>query len=270
MYIQAIQQQAIGVFDSGIGGLTVANAIHSRLSNESIYYFGDTDRIPYGTKSSSTILQYCLEISEFLLERSVKTIVVACNTATAAALPQLRATWPDTPFIGMEPAVKPAVKATLTGKVGVLATQTTFESQRYQRLLERFAKPYQCIEDPCKGLVERIEAGRWVDPETESLLRAIIQPMLSQGVDTLVLGCTHYPFVEFLIRKIVGPGIKIINPAPAIAKRLELILHERNWRNPDPHSAQHKYWVSGQKEALERALKGLSMPLGNIYRFQAQ
>lgn len=270
MDIQTIQQQGIGVFDSGIGGLTVANAIHSQLPNESIYYFGDTDRIPYGTKPASTILQYCLEISQFLLDQSAKAIVVACNTATAAALPQLRARWPETPFIGMEPAVKPAVKASRTGKIGVLATRTTFESTRYQSLLHRFAQTYQCFEDPCIGLVELIEAGRWSDPETESLLRSIIQPMLSKGVDTLVLGCTHYPFVELLIRTIVGADVEIINPAPAIARRVEQVLTEHNWHCSDKNAARHKYWVSGNKDALEMALKGLSLPPSNIYRFQAQ
>lgn len=270
MDIQTIQQQGIGVFDSGIGGLTVANAIHSHLPNESIYYFGDTDRIPYGTKPASTVLQYCLEISQFLLDQSAKVIVIACNTATAAALPQLRTTWPNTPFIGMEPAVKPAVKASHSGKIGVLATQTTFESTRYHSLLRRFAQSYQCIEDPCIGLVELIEAGRWSAPETESLLRSIIQPMLSKGVDTLVLGCTHYPFVEPLIRTIVGADVEIINPAPAIARRLEQILTEHDWHCPSKSLGKLKYWVSGNKEALEVALAGLSLPASNIHRFQAQ
>ncbi|NRB51548.1 MAG: glutamate racemase [Saprospiraceae bacterium] len=270
MDIQSIQLQGIGVFDSGIGGLTVANAIHSHLPNESIYYFGDTDRIPYGTKPASIILQYCLEVSQFLLEQSAKVIVVACNTATAAALPQLRATWPEIPFIGMEPAVKPAVKATRSGKIGVLATQTTFSSPRYQSLLERFAKPYQCFEDPCIGLVELIEAGRWSNTETERLLRSIIEPMLAEGVDTLVLGCTHYPFVEPLIKKIAGPTTEIINPAPAIARRLAQILTEHNWLNQTAQPGKKKYWVSGNKDALQKALKGLDLPLNNIYRFQAQ
>ena len=170
----------------------------------------------------------------------------------------------------MEPAVKPAVKATRSGKIGVLATQTTFSSTRYQSLLERFAQPYQCFEDPCIGLVELVEAGRWSAPETESLLKSIIQPMLAEGVDTLVLGCTHYPFVEPLIRKIVGPAIEIITPAPAIARRLEQILTERNWLNPTVSTEKEKYWVSGNKDALEQALKGLDLPQSNIYRFQAQ
>ena len=270
MDIQSIQLQGIGVFDSGIGGLTVANAIHSHLPKETIYYFGDTDRIPYGIKPASIVRQYCLEVSQFLIEQSAKAIVVACNTATAAALPQLRAAWPAIPFIGMEPAVKPAVKATRSGKIGVLATQTTFSSPRYQSLLERFAKPYQCFEDPCIGLVELIEAGKWSDSETESLLRSIIQPMLSEGVDTLVLGCTHYPFVESLIRKIVGSGVEIINPAPAIARRLDQILTERNWLNQTAEPGKKKYWVSGNRDTLQRALKGLNLPLNNIYRFQAQ
>jgi len=265
-----IHQQAIGVFDSGIGGLTVANAIHTHLSKESIYYFGDTNRIPYGTKPASTVLQYCMEISQFLLDQSCKVIVVACNTATAAALPQLRATWPQVPFVGMEPAVKPAVSATKTGKIGVLATQTTFKSPRYQRLLERFVESYECFENPCIGLVELIEAGCWDSRETETLLRSIVEPMLAKGVDTLVLGCTHYPFVKELLQRIAGPAVQIIDPAPAIARRLESILIDKGWQRQRETKPEQKFWVSGDKDALEKALSRLDFQNPNIFRFQSQ
>lgn len=265
-----IQQQAIGVFDSGIGGLTVANAIHTRLPKESICYFGDTHRIPYGTKPASTVLQYCMEISEFLLDQACKVIVVACNTATAAALPQLRAAWPQVPFIGMEPAVKPAVSATMTGKIGVLATQTTFKSPRYHRLLKRFAESYECFENPCIGLVELIEAGCWDCRETEALLRSIVEPMLAKGVDTLVLGCTHYPFVKELLHRIAGPTVQIINPAPAIARRLESILVDKGWQQQEKAPLEQKFWVSGDKDALEKALSRLGFQNPNIFRFQSQ
>lgn len=266
----SIQPQAIGVFDSGIGGLTVANAIHKRLPNEILHYFGDTEHIPYGTKPAATILQYCMGISQFLLDQSCKVIVVACNTATAAALPQLRKRWPQVPFIGMEPAVKPAVGATKSGKIGVLATQTTFQSIRYQSLLERYAQAYQCFEDPCIGLVELIEAGSWNSTSAESLLRSIIDPMLRQGVDTLVLGCTHYPFVKPLIQNITGPEVQIIDPAPAIAMRLESILQQKKIRRTAILPPKHFFWASGKQEAMEKALPHLGFQNDNIYRFQSQ
>lgn len=250
----SIQQQAIGVFDSGIGGLTVANAIKDLLPYESIYYFGDTSHIPYGTQSASTIQQYCEDITTFLLQESCKIIVIACNTATAAALPQLRAKWPHISFVGMEPAVKPAVLASKSKKIGVLATQTTFKSVRYQSLLERFAIGYTCYENPCIGLVEYIEAGKWDQPETYQLLKQVIHPMLSAGVDTLVLGCTHYPFVKKLIAQIAGQDIHIIDPAPAVAKQIERVLQNNQLQQLDPIKPTYKFWASGAQDSLQRAL----------------
>lgn len=251
---QSIQSQAIGVFDSGIGGLTVANAILAQLPNEKICYFGDTAHIPYGTQQVPTIRHFCEQITTFLLTRPCKAIVVACNTATAAALPQLRAKWPAIPFIGMEPAVKPAVEASRSHKIGVLATQTTFKSPRYQKLLTRFAKGYTCFENPCIGLVERIEAGEWEHPATYSLLEEIIQPMLGNGVDTLVLGCTHYPFVQSAIANIAGEEVNIINPAPAIARQLTRVLASRTLLQAENIKPKHEFWVSGNEDSMRRAL----------------
>ncbi|MEZ5040805.1 MAG: glutamate racemase [Saprospiraceae bacterium] len=251
---QSIQQQAIGVFDSGIGGLTVANAIKTLLPYESIYYFGDTAHIPYGTQSASTIQQYCEDITTFLLQESCKIIVIACNTATAAALPQLRAKWPHISFVGMEPAVKPAVQASTSKKIGVLATQTTFKSVRYQNLLERFATGYTCFENPCIGLVELIEAGKWNHPETAQLLKQIIHPMLAEDVDTLVLGCTHYPFVKNLIAQIAGQGVQVIDPAPAVARQIERVLQSNQLQQLAPIMPTYKIWASGTFDSLQRAL----------------
>lgn len=235
----------IGVFDSGMGGLTVAHAIVDRLPQASLLYFGDTAHIPYGTKSADLVLQYSENISQFLIESGCKVIVVACNTASAAALPQLRARWPEIPFIGMEPAVKPGAKATRSGLVGVLATAGTFKSQRYASLMARYAKGVAMVENPCLGLVEQIEAGQLDTPATEALLRSILEPMMEAGADTFVLGCTHYPFVAPLIRSIIGPDRALIDPAPAVARQLERVLRERGLL-PDADAVPvHRFFVSG-------------------------
>lgn len=217
----------VGIFDSGIGGLSVARAIIGLLPLERLRYFGDTARIPYGSKPAATILSYSISISKYLIEDlGCKAVVLACNTASAAALPQLRQTWPHIPFIGMEPAVKPGAAATKTGVVGVLATAGTFQSQRYAGLMARFAQHIQLLENPCTGLVELIEAGQLDSRSTRQLLESILHPMMEQGADTFVLGCTHYPFVQPLIQDIIGPGRFVINPAPAVARQLRHILEE--------------------------------------------
>lgn len=251
----------VGVFDSGIGGLTVANAILRLLPAESLVYFGDTARAPYGPKSPETIIRYSLEISTFLMRQGAKIIVVACNTASAAALAHLRAAWPDFTFVGMEPAVKPAAKSTRSGVIGVLATQGTFKSQRYTSLTERFAAGIQVYEDPCSGLVPLIESGHWDGPETESLVGNIIRPMLEKGADTLVLGCTHYPLILPLIRRIAGPEVLIIDPAPAVARQVARVLSERQLAASTDNRPFQKYFVSGDDRTLKLALAYL---LGNV------
>ncbi len=243
--------QPVGLFDSGIGGLTVAYAIIQQLPEEQLLYFGDTARLPYGTKSPGTIQQYSAGITQFLLDKGAKLIVVACNTASAAALNHLRRQWPEVPFVGMEPAVKPGARATRSGKVGILATAGTFKSQRYSSLMHRFAREVQLLENPCLGLVERIEAGDTDSPEMEAFLRSILEPMLEAGADTFVLGCTHYPFVQPLIEKIVGPEATVINPAPAVARQVERVLSERQALSPKL-AGPHRFYVSGHPAPFER------------------
>lgn len=218
------QQQFIGVFDSGIGGLSVANAIFGLLPGASIHYYADTANVPYGPRSPAEIIQFSRSITRHLLDQGCQLIVVACNTATAAALDQLRREWPAIPFVGMEPAVKPAAQATRTGKVGVLATASTIESERYASLMHRYARHVQVWENPCVGLVPLIEQGALRSEGTRRLLEGILAPMLAEGMDTLVLGCTHYPFIRPLLEEIVGPDITIIDPAPAVARQVKRIL----------------------------------------------
>lgn len=214
----------IGIFDSGIGGLTVAKAIADLLPQESLLYVGDTAHLPYGSKPAAFIRQRSLAITEYLLNQGCKIIVVACNTASAAALHTLRETWPDAPIVGMEPAVKPAVQASSTRKIGVLATAGTIRSERYADLIHRFAKDVEVFEDPCTGLVELIESGQSESAATAQLLRNITGPMLHEGADVLVLGCTHYHLVASVLEDIAGPAVHIINPAPAVARQVQRML----------------------------------------------
>lgn len=246
-----MNRQPIGIFDSGIGGLTVARAIVDHLPSESLLYFGDTARVPYGTQSAATIRQYSEAISRYLIGQGCKAIVVACNTASAAALTHLRELWPTIPFIGMEPAVKPGAQATQTGVVGVLATEGTFSSSRYAQLMRRYANTVTVIEDPCLGLVQRIEKGDLQGPATKALLESILLPMLAKGADTIVLGCTHYPFVTPLIRQIVGPGVRIINPAPAVARQLKHVLAQQDLRHVSTLPPSYQFQISGPNGQFE-------------------
>lgn len=256
----------IGIFDSGIGGLSVANAISEQLPFESFVYYGDTAHLPYGSKPLSQIRTYCQNIAQFLIEeKQVKTVVVACNTASAAAIDLLRAEWPGTPFVGMEPAVKPGATKTLTGKVGVLATEGTFSSKRYTSLTERFAQNVEVWENPCIGLVEQIEKEAHLHKETQELLQSILYPMLEAGVDTFVLGCTHYPFVTPLIRQIIGPEKLIINPAPAVARQLQKVLTENGLLTQSKSDPSHQFFTSGAQTdfnlAVNRFFRKATVPV---------
>ncbi len=225
----------IGVLDSGVGGLSVLRHVRAELPHEPLIYVADQAHVPYGTRSAAEVRQFSEGISRFFLELGAKLIVVACNTASAAALSYLRKTLPQVPFVGMEPAVKPAAVQTRTGKVGVMATVGTFESERYADLMHRFAAGIMVYEDPCRGLVELIEAGHTAGVETRRLLESVLHPMLAQGVDTLVLGCTHYPFVRPLIEQVVAAApqkpetaVTIIDPAPAVARQTRRVMETHN------------------------------------------
>jgi glutamate racemase len=218
--------QFIGIFDSGVGGLSVLREIHRLLPQVPLFYIADQAHVPYGKRQLEEIRIFSLAITQFLLSKGARLIVVACNTASAAALSTLRETLPEIPFVGMEPAVKPATQQTGNGIVGVLATPATFQGRMYSTLVERFAMNVTLLTDTLPGLVEAVERGELESPATRLILENAINPMLAQGADTLVLGCTHFPFVLPLIREIAGPDVKVIDPAPAIARQTAHLLEQ--------------------------------------------
>ena len=240
----------IGIFDSGVGGLSVLSAICELLPNESVVYVADQAHIPYGPRQKTQIRDFSFGITDFLLAQGAKLIVVACNTASAAALHDLRAHYPGVPFVGMEPAVKPAASITKTGKVGVLATPTTFNGDLYHALVDRFAQGIEIFQNTCPGLVEQVEQGELESPLTRAILESALEPMLAAGVDTIVLGCTHYPFVIPLIQTLTGPDVLTIDPAPAIARQTQRLLTEHGWLNQQEQHGELELFTSGEPEEL--------------------
>jgi len=244
----------IGIFDSGVGGLSVLRAIRAQMSEESILYLGDQEHIPYGPRPMEQIRGFSVAITNFLLERDAKLIVVACNTASAAALKYLREKFPDVPFVGMEPAVKPAAETTQTGKVGVLATPATFQGALYASVVERFANGVELFQNTCNGLVQQIELGDLNGSETHRILEDALHPMLEKNIDTVVLGCTHYPFVIPLIQEIVGEKVRVIDPAPAVARQVKRLL-EAGWSKSElSERGEVRFYTSGTPDALKSLL----------------
>ncbi len=257
-------QKPIGIFDSGVGGLTVLSAVRKLMPYEEIIYFADALHLPYGDKPMEQILRFSKGITEFLRMQECKLIVIACNTASAAALKPLRELYPDFPFVGMEPAVKPAAEQTKTGAVGVLATSATFQGELYNSVVERFATEVEVIRQPCPGLVQQIEAGKLHTHDTEGMLRKWIEPMLVKNIDTLVLGCTHYPFVKELIQKIAGEKVRVIDPAPAVAKQTQRVLEQKDLLIEGTKSADVTYYTSGSAEEFNKVLGMLEMKPGAV------
>lgn len=246
----------IGVFDSGVGGLSVWRCLRAELPDLPLLYFADQAHVPYGSRPASEIQTFCQAITHFLLRQQVQLVVVACNTATAAALNYLRQTFPHVPFVGMEPALKPAVQLTRTGKIGVLATATTFQSQRYASLMARFAQEVELLENPCVGLVELIERGELESQATRQLLEKVVEPMCTAGVDTLILGCTHYPFVLPLIQQIAGSAVQIVDPAPAVARQTRRVWQEKGLVQGG-EVAPYQFFTSGRPAVLQQLLPHL-------------
>jgi glutamate racemase len=253
----ALSSATIGVFDSGVGGLSILREIRKLLPSEDILYLADQAHVPYGTRTLTEVRQFSDAITRFFLDNQVKLIVIACNTASAAALLFLRRKYPSTSFVGMEPAVKPAAQISHTQRVGVLATEATFQGALYASVVKRFAKDVIIYESACPGLVSQIEEGKVDSPETHRILKTAIQPMLEQGVDTIVLGCTHYPFVISLIRKIAGPTVDVIDPAPAIARQTKRVLEEKGQLKPGPQQGQITVFTTGSPGKMQALLPHL-------------
>jgi glutamate racemase len=241
----------IGVLDSGVGGLSVLREIHRLLPDRPTLYFADQGHLPYGPRPAEEILSFVDAITRFLLDRGAAAIVIACNSASANSLEAIRARYPDIPFVGMEPAVKPAVEATRTGVIGVLATRATAEGHLYKRVVERYARNTRVITQITPELVEIVEAKSQHIPESRAVIQHYIQPLLDAGADQIALACTHFPFLIDTLRDIVGPNIGLIDPGPAVARQTVRVLP------PDmPKSdAPHQYFTSGSAENLKHMLK---------------
>ncbi len=247
----------LGFFDSGVGGLSIWRAVVAALPYEATVYVADQAHLPYGPRPLAEIRDYAKGITEFLLDRGAKLIVVACNSASGPALHALRQDFPEVPFVGMEPAVKPAAESTRTGVIGVLATPATFQGELFLQLAERFAAEVQLETQSCPGLVEIVERGELESSETVELLREYLEPLLAQKVDQLVLGCTHYPFLAPTIARIAGPGVTLIDPAPAIARQVERVLARRRLLAEPANAPRHAFYTSADPHALARMLKQL-------------
>jgi glutamate racemase len=236
----------IGVFDSGLGGLTVLSSLTDMIKGAAFYYVADTLHAPYGEKSPEEIRRYSLAIADyFVTVHRIDALVVACNTATSAAISHLRKCYPELIIVGTEPGVKPAIAHTRTGRVGVLATPATLKSDKYQTLVNSHARQQEIvlIEQACPGLVEQIEAGKAEDPQTEAMLKTWLHPMREANVDTIVLGCTHYPLVGELIKKIMVHDLALIHTGDAIAKRLLTLAKEKGHMN-EGESSLHLFSTS--------------------------
>lgn len=261
-----MSEAAVGVFDSGVGGLSVLGEIERLLPDESLLYVADTGHMPYGEKSPEFIRERCVQVAQFFREQDAKALVLACNTATVAAVADLRQRYPDWPIVGMEPAVKPAAAATRSGIVGVLATTGTLQSSKFAALLDRFASNVQVITQPCPGLVELIETGDLNSPVLRTLLGRYVEPLLAAGCDTLILGCTHYPFLKPLLAETVPSHVAVIDTGAAVARQLERLLAGADLLAPGP-ARPTRFWTSGDPRALMDILPVLWHTSQDVERF---
>jgi glutamate racemase len=242
----------IGVFDSGVGGLTILSALRQELPGESYIYLGDTAHCPYGARSETEIIDLSVRISRFLIEQGVKLIVVACNTASQAALAALRATFPSIPFVGVVPAVKPAARATQKGRIGIAATNQASKAAYLHQLIDEFAGGIQAFAIGCPELVTLVEEGQFDGPLVEETVRQALEPILREDIDVIVLGCTHFPALRPVIERVATRQVQIIDSGSAIARRTRYVLDTENLIYPNTGSAaapgELRLWCSGDPE----------------------
>lgn len=253
-----MNKQPIGIFDSGIGGTSIWREITSLLPNENTIYLSDSKNAPYGEKSVDEIIEFSVKNTELLLEKGSKLIVVACNTATTNAIEILRNKY-DVPFIGIEPAIKPAALQTQTNSIGILATKGTLSSSIFSETSERFASDIKVIEQEGKGIVKLIENGDLYSNEMTSLLQKYLNPMIEKNIDYLVLGCTHYPYLIPQIQKIIGKNVKIIDSGLAVAKQVNAILEKNQLSNLTSTISKYQFYINTNKDILETILNDISL-----------
>ena len=250
---QDFRYAPIGVFDSGVGGLTVAREIMRQIPNERIIYFGDTARVPYGSKSKETIIRFSRQIIRFLQSKGVKAIVIACNTASALALDTVQPEF-DIPIIGvLRPGAKEAARVTKNGKIGVIATESTIESQVYTEVIHSHKPNAQVLGKPCPLFVPLVEEGWYHDPVTEEVARRYLKELQDQEIDTLILGCTHYPLLRSTIRKIMGEDVRLVNPAYETALELKKLLADLDLASDEAAQEEfpYRFYVSDLAEKFK-------------------
>jgi len=248
----------IGVFDSGVGGLSVYRSLLHELPRESFIYLADNRFAPYGLKSRQVILERSRSISEFLIQQGAALIVVACNTATGAAISRLRRE-NSIPFVGVEPAVKPAALKSKTGHIGVLATEQTFKGEHFRKTYQLYSRSVSVHFRAGNGLVELVENGQAESQEARALLEQYLMPMVQSGIDQLVLGCTHFPFLIPLIREIVPPEVAVIDPAPAVARQTRKVMEDHGFLLNSTETGSYQFYSTGDTGPLTRMLHTLSL-----------
>jgi len=254
-----LTEAPIGIFDSGIGGLSVLRHVHALLPAEELIYFADSGFAPYGDKPEDVVVARALAIAAFLLKFHIKAMVVACNTATAAAIAALRVRYPQLQVVGVEPGLKPAAAQTRSRVVGVLATERTLSSTKFRALQEHItaASGVRFLPQACTGLANQIEKGELSAPDTAALVQRYVAPLLASGADTLVLGCTHYPFVLPLIEQVgarAGKAVGLIDTGAAVARQLQRLLYEAQWLRPAaPKPLPLSAYTTGSRTALSTA-----------------
>lgn len=255
----------IGVFDSGLGGLSVLHEMRKLMPAEDFIYVADSGHVPYGDKPPEYINERCVHIGAFLVSHNAKAIVIACNTASATGIMPLRNRWPHIPVVGMEPAVKPATAATKSKVVGVLATVGTLKSARFAALLDRFAKEVEVVMQPAPGLVECVERGDLTSKATRELVASFVNPLLEKKVDVIVLGCTHYPFLRKVIGDIAGPNVALIDTGAAVARQVMRKLGEIDLLCDPGHKGGESFYSSGNVPDGQKALRLLWNPQAKLH-----
>lgn len=247
--------RAIGIFDSGLGGVSVWQALHDALPYESLVYLGDGARCPYGSRSREEVLQFTEEAVERLLSEGCKMIVVACNTATAVAIKTLREKYPTIPFVGLEPAVKPAALSTKTGVIGVLATERSLQGDHFRQAEAKYGADVTILKAVGEGFVEAVEHNEENTAETEALVRKAVLPLVEGGADKIVLGCTHYPFLREVIERVAGDGVEVIDSSEAVARRVIALLDENGLRAAEGATAQYSFLTFADEAYREKLYK---------------
>ncbi|MGE0445727.1 MAG: glutamate racemase [Vicinamibacterales bacterium] len=253
----------IGIFDSGVGGVSVLREVQRELPHEDLLYAADSAHAPYGDKPAEVITARTFAVVDFLIGQGAKAIVIACNTATGIAVDALRRER-QVPIVAIEPAIKPAVAMTRSGVVGVLATSGTIASSRFASLLERVAGPARVIPQACPGLVEEIERGAFHSQKTRALVEQYVRPLVDQGADALVLGCTHYPLIADVIADVAGPGVQVIDPAAAVAQELQRQLESRGLLADVSRAGSLRVFSTGPSAALRDVLARLGVEANDV------